>query len=181
MLTEIEFAGNEAVRSHELVDRALDGEVFLIRNALQQFDLMRGLVEASLEGVRRIAGDEAARRTEAEGSNHIHKWIPPEDIPALTEAVYATVRPLAPSFLRKFVQEAFPDAATLYYEQSPTSVFIFPMTLLPRTNPLSRPLANRMVRARSPRMDHTGIPGSIVRQMASTSGSQLVPCAKAMD
>jgi nitrite reductase/ring-hydroxylating ferredoxin subunit len=129
LLTEIELTGNEAVKSHGLVDRAIDGEVFLIRKALQQFDLMRGLVEASLEGVRRIAGDEVARRTEAEGFNHIHKWIPPEDIPALTEAVYATVRPLAPAFLRKFVQEAFPDAATLYYEESPNIRFHIPYDL----------------------------------------------------
>jgi nitrite reductase/ring-hydroxylating ferredoxin subunit len=129
MLTEIEFTEKGSVRSLRLVDRALQGEVFLIRNALQQFDLLRGLVEASLAGVRRIAGDAIARITEAEGFNHIHKWIPPEEIPALTEAVYATVRSLAPTFLRKFVQEVFPETATLYYEESPNIRFHIPYDL----------------------------------------------------
>jgi nitrite reductase/ring-hydroxylating ferredoxin subunit len=129
MLTEVEFTGSKSVRSLGLVDRTLNGEVFLIRKALQQFDLMRGIVGASLEGVRQIAGDEAAQRTETEGFNHIHNWIAPEDIPALTEAVYAMVRPLAPAFLRKFVQEVYSDAPTLYYEESPNIRFHIPYDL----------------------------------------------------
>ncbi|MCI0465558.1 MAG: phytanoyl-CoA dioxygenase family protein [Beijerinckiaceae bacterium] len=129
MLTEIKLTGKEDLGPLGLVDRALNGEVFLIRNALQQFDLMGGLVEASLEGVRRIAGDEAARRIEAEGFNHIHKRIPPEDIPAMTEAVYTAVRPVFPAFLRKFVHKAFPGATTLYYEESPNIRFHIPFDL----------------------------------------------------
>jgi nitrite reductase/ring-hydroxylating ferredoxin subunit len=47
----------------------------------------------------------------------------------LTDAVYATIRPLAPAFLGKFVQEVFPDAATLYYEESPNIRFHIPYDL----------------------------------------------------
>ncbi len=112
-----------------LVDRALEGEVFVIRRALQHFDLMKTLIDTSLEGVRKSAGEDAARRAEKDGFHRIHEWVSPTQIPALTEAVYDEVRPLAPAFLRKFVGEAFPDAETLYYEETPNVRFHIPYDL----------------------------------------------------
>lgn len=112
-----------------LVARALAGEVPVIRGALQHFDLLAPLVEASLKGVEASAGAEAARRAAADGFHRIHEWVPANDIPAMTEAVYDAVRPLAPAFLRRFCGAAFPDAARLYYEETPNVRFHIPYDL----------------------------------------------------
>lgn len=126
MVAELSF---DAGRQDRLVDRALGGEVIVLKGALQQFNLMTLLVEASLEGVRRSEGEAAARRAVADGFHRIHEWVAPSRIPAMTEAVYDAVRPLAPAFLRKFVGEAFPDAGMLYYEETPNVRFHIPYDL----------------------------------------------------
>lgn len=129
MVSEVSFDRSGADIPAGMVDRALRGEILVLRRSLQHFNLMKTLVDASLAGVRASVGEEAARRAEAEGFHRIHEWVSATDIPALTEAVYDAVRPLAPAFLRKFVGEAFPGADTLYYEETPNVRFHIPFDL----------------------------------------------------
>lgn len=128
MATEIHF-GDDTNADARLVDRALNGEVFVIRGANDRFQLFSALIAAGLDGIRKSVGDAAARRAEAEGFEHIHEWVAPADIPAMTDAVYDAVKPLAPAFLKTFVKQAFPDAKTLYYEETPNVRFHIPYDL----------------------------------------------------
>ena len=128
MLRELDFGAGVAAPA-DLVPRTLAGDVYVIRHALQRFDLFDTLVDASLKGVAASAGSEAARRAAAEGFENIHNSVAAADIPAMTDAVYDAVRPLAPAFLRKFVGEAFPGSETLYYEESPNVRFHIPYDL----------------------------------------------------
>ena len=114
MATEIQF-GDDRSTDADLVDRALNGEVLVIRGVSDRFQLFNTLIATSLDGIGKSAGKEVARRAETEGFQHIHEWVAPADIPAMTDAVYDAVKPLAPGFLKAFVQQAFPEAKTLYY------------------------------------------------------------------
>ncbi|MEZ5895325.1 MAG: Rieske 2Fe-2S domain-containing protein [Parvularculaceae bacterium] len=129
MFTEFRFSDASAKDTSDVIDRALKGEVFVIRDALQHFGLLQPLIDAAYEGVRKSVGADAATRAKTDGFNHIHKWVEPTKIPAMTEAVYDEVRPLAPAFLRKFVGQAFPGADTLYYEETPNVRFHIPYDL----------------------------------------------------
>lgn len=128
MATEIQIGGDRNTDA-DLVDRALNGAVFVIRGAFDRFHLFETLITASLDGIRKSVGKEAAQRAEKEGFEHIHEWVAPADIPAMTDAVYDAVKPLAPGFLKAFVQQAFPAAETLYYEETPNVRFHIPYDL----------------------------------------------------
>ena len=109
-----------------LIDRTLRGDVFVLRRALQAYDLYDALHRAGLRGVEQCLGKDAARRVETDGWHRIHEWVPADRIPALTDAVYAEAAPIAPSFLQRFVGSAFPDAPGLYYERTPNIRFHIP-------------------------------------------------------
>lgn len=128
MATEIQF-GDDRSANADLVDRALNGEVFIIRGAADRFPLFNTLITTSLDGIGESAGEEVARRAETEGFEHIHEWVAPADIPAMTDAVYDAVKPLAPGFLKEFVRQAFSEARTLYYEETPNVRFHIPYDL----------------------------------------------------
>lgn len=126
---DIRFDQGAARDRNGLAARVLGGEVFVVRGALQAFGLMDMMVEASLRGITKSVGAEAAARAQREGFNHIHEWVSPGDIPKMTDAVYDEVEPLAPEFLRRFMGGAFPDVTSFYYEQKPNVRFHIPYDL----------------------------------------------------
>lgn len=126
---DMRFDRGEGLERRGLAARVLKGEVFVVREALQAFGLMDMMVEASLRGIARSAGPEAAERAAREGFNRIHEWVAPGDIPKMTDAVYDEVEPLAPEFLRRFMAGAFPDVTSFYYEQKPNVRFHIPYDL----------------------------------------------------
>ena len=128
MATEIQL-GDDTNPDTDLVDRALNGEVFVIRGVYNRFQLFKTLITASLDAIGKSVGEEVARRAETDGFERIHEWVAPADIPAMTDAVYDSVKPLAPGFLTAFVQQAFPEAKTLYYEETPNVRFHIPYDL----------------------------------------------------
>ena len=128
MVTEIQF-GTDTGSAKDLVDRTLKGEVIVIRGVKDGFPGFQKLIDAGLAGIRRSAGDDIAARAGKEGFQHIHDWVEAGDIPALTDAVYDAVKPLAPKFLKTFVKEAFPGAGALYYEATPNVRFHIPYDL----------------------------------------------------
>lgn len=143
MVHELRFDDADAPPRQGLVERILSGEVFVARGALQHFGLFDMLFNASLEGVRRRVGDEAARLAAEKGFERIHEWVSPADIPAMTDAVYAAVAPVAAPFLRRFVKGVFPEASTLYYEETPNVRFHIPYDLAIAHNRAYRDFAKR--------------------------------------
>ncbi len=129
MIHDLRFDSGEGLNREGLIDRVLAGEVFVFRDALQHFGLFELIKKASLDGIRASLGEEAARRAEEEGFEHIHEWTDVADIPTLTDAVYDTVRPTALDVLQKFVSGAFPDAEILHYEETPNVRFHIPYDL----------------------------------------------------
>ncbi|GGY44474.1 Rieske 2Fe-2S domain-containing protein [Parvularcula lutaonensis] len=110
-------------------DGALQGTVYVLRNGLGAFGLLDPLIEASLRGIRKSAGDEVADNCVREGFEQIHKWVSPGHIPEVAEAVYREIQPLAPSILTSYIRQAFPDKEHLYYEEVPNVRFHIPYDL----------------------------------------------------
>ena len=118
---------DEAFENREGIEaRILNGEVVVMREALQTFDCMTMLDDAACIGIEKSQGKAAAERARRDGFHRIHEWVTAEDIPAMTDAVYDEVRPLAAEFLRKFVPGMFPGVNSYYYEQTPNVRFHIP-------------------------------------------------------
>lgn len=109
-----------------LAQRILDGEVFVLRRGLQQLGLYETLVEASLAGIRATAGEDTAGKVREAGFDRIHEWVNPGDLPALTDAVYGVMTPMAHDVLGTLVPRVFPDGGSYYYERSPNVRFHIP-------------------------------------------------------
>lgn len=126
---DLRFDQGEGLNRNGLTDRIIAGEVFVFREALQQFDLLKLWTDAALRGITKSVGQEVADRAVAEGFNHIHEWVDPVDVPRMTDAVYAEIEPLASQFLNTFMKGAFPDVDTYYYEETPNVRFHIPYDL----------------------------------------------------
>lgn len=126
---DLRFDEGEGLNRQGLSRRIVDGEVFVFREALQHFNLMEMWTNAALRGITKSVGKDAADRAVAEGFNHIHEWVDPGDIPAMTDAVYDEIAPLAAQFLDTFMGGAFPDVNGYYYEETPNVRFHIPYDL----------------------------------------------------
>jgi len=112
-----------------LSGRILDGEVFIMRQGLQQLGLFDDLVEWSLEGIRQSAGTEVAANAGRLGFDRIHEWIDPAALPGMTDAVYQSVAKRVRVILEEFVREVFPEEKRYYYEKNPNVRFHIPYEL----------------------------------------------------
>lgn len=126
---DLRFDEGEGTNRAGLADRILAGEVFVFREALQHFDLMEMWTQASLRGITNSVGKEVADNCVAKGFQHIHEWVDAQDVPAMTDAVYDEIRPLAQTFLDRFMGGAFPGVDGYYYEETPNVRFHIPYDL----------------------------------------------------
>lgn len=126
MYHDYTFDSEEGKRRDGLAERILKGEVFVVRNALQHFDLMGMWQEAALRGVAKSVGQEAADRARRDGFHRIHEWVSAGDIPRMTDAVYDEIEPTAQAFLDRFMAGAFPGITRFYYERTPNVRFHIP-------------------------------------------------------
>ncbi len=126
---DLKFDQGEGASRDGLANRVLNGEVFVFREALQTFDLYDMWYDASLRGIERSVGKEAAERSARDGFHRIHEWVAPKDIPAMTDAVYAEIEPLTHEFLARFMGGAFPGVTNFYYERTPNVRFHIPYDL----------------------------------------------------
>jgi nitrite reductase/ring-hydroxylating ferredoxin subunit len=129
MVTELSYAADGRSARMGVIDRVLSGEVFVARQELQSFGLVDALVEASLAGIAKSMGVEAAERIRKIGFERTHEVVAAADIPKMTNAVYEEMLPLAPRFLQEYVPQAFPDAGPLYFERYPNVRFHIPYDL----------------------------------------------------
>lgn len=109
-----------------MVDRILNGEVFVMRGCLQQLGLYELLNEASLVGIRKAAGNDVADRVRDRGFAKIHEFVDPAAIPAVTDAVYDAVTAVRDRFLAEFVPRVFPEKGSYYFEKSANVRFHIP-------------------------------------------------------
>jgi nitrite reductase/ring-hydroxylating ferredoxin subunit len=126
---DLRFDRGDGKNRQGLAERVLRGEVFVFREALQAFDLFEMWNEATLRGIAKSVGTEAADRAARDGYHRIHEWVSATDIPPMTDAVYDEVEPLADRFLDRFMKGAFPNVTTYYYERSPNVRFHIPYDL----------------------------------------------------
>ena len=126
---DLRFDQGEGAAREGLSDRILKGEVFVFREALQAFGLYDMWRDASLRGIEKSVGKEAAERARRDGFHRIHEWVAAKDVPAMTDAVYAEIEPLTHEFLDRFMHGAFPGITDFYYERTPNVRFHIPYDL----------------------------------------------------
>lgn len=126
---DLRFDQGEGTDRNGLADRILKGEVFVFREALQAFGLNDMWRQASLRGIEKSVGKDAAERADRDGFHRIHEWVAAEDIPGMTDAVYAEIEPSAHEFLDCFMHGAFPGISSFYFERTPNVRFHIPYDL----------------------------------------------------
>lgn len=114
---------------NDLAATVLNGDVVVLRGGLPTLGLLEPLAQASLTGIEHGAGREAAQAVARRGFDRVHEVVEPQDIPAITDAVYATVTRLAPRFLEDLVPRVFPEKDGYYFEGSPNVRFHIPYDL----------------------------------------------------
>jgi nitrite reductase/ring-hydroxylating ferredoxin subunit len=117
---------SEIDRVKGLAARILNGEVVVLRGALQQAGLYDPLVQASLDGIRAVVGPDRANAIRDNGFDRIHETVSPGEIPAVTDAVYERVTDRAHDHLKRLLPRVFSDADAYYYERSPNVRFHIP-------------------------------------------------------
>ena len=113
----------------DLAQRVLAGEVYVARGGLQSLGVMDRMVAASLKGIARSVGQDAADDASREGFQHIHHRVAPGDVPKMTDAVYEEITPIAPELLRTIMQGMFPGIRNFYFEEKPNVRFHIPYDL----------------------------------------------------
>lgn len=140
-----------------LVQRILEGEVVVLRGGLQRLGLYETLVNASLAGIRKVVGEDVAKKVEAAGFERIHEWVRPEDIPAITDAAYREITAIAHLVLGRLIPDLFPDGGAYYFERSPNVRFHIPFDLAARQrrefDKFARKMGDGKITAHGPHRD----------------------------
>lgn len=110
----------------DLAARALSGEALIVRGCVNRAGLIEEIRAASLEGIRHIAGSEAADWIEHEGFQAIHQRVSTGQIPALTNRIYEIVTHQAADWLTRLVPELFGVRTPFYFEREPNVRFHLP-------------------------------------------------------
>lgn len=126
-VTTVIPANNEEKKG--LAERVLSGEIIIMRDCANRAGLIEEIRAASLEGIGRVAGREAADLIEREGFEKTHLWVEAEQIPMLTDRVYEIVARKAAGWLKRLVPEVFGERTPFYFEREPNVRFLLPYGL----------------------------------------------------
>jgi len=118
--------GAEGAEGADLAARVLAGEIRTIRGGLQRAGVFDELRSALLRGIERATDASVASRARGEGLDRIHRWVGAEAIPAITDAAYREVTPIASRLVARLVETLLPEAGTFYYEREPNVRFHIP-------------------------------------------------------
>jgi len=110
----------------DLVERIRSGEIFVARGCLQRAGIFDAMREASLEGVRRAAGADLARRVEEAGFECIHDLAGLPQIAEITDATYAIAALRCPEWSRAVARRVFGLRGSFYFERSPNVRYVIP-------------------------------------------------------
>lgn len=114
----------------DLAARILNGEVFIVRRVLQKADVYNDMLEATRKGLAKIVGEDSGKAVEAAGFERIHEHVSPQDIPAVTDAIYAEVTRRASPMLDRMVGFMFSGKSDFYFETDPNVRFHIPFNLM---------------------------------------------------
>ena len=112
-----------------LASRVLQGDVFIMRGALQSAGVMEQITEASFDAIQTTAGSAVVPLVKDAGFQHIHRFVDAKDIPKVTDAVYDSIRPIAHHILSKLTPLLFHGEKNLYFEETPNVRFHIPYGL----------------------------------------------------
>ncbi|MGB5706035.1 MAG: Rieske 2Fe-2S domain-containing protein [Arenicellales bacterium] len=110
----------------DLPERMLNGEIFVIRNCLQEIGQFDELVGMTYDGISDLFGNATSQRIREVGIEKIHKVLGAGDIPKLTEAIYEIAARRCFSFLRIFIDEVMMQSNRFYFERKANVRFHLP-------------------------------------------------------
>lgn len=109
----------------DLAARLLGGEVMVARNWLARSGVFDEMMEDSIAAIRGHLGDELTDAILAIGIERIHEIVPPEKIPAMTDAIYYAIQAKAPYYLSRLMPDLFGNR-DYYFETAPNVRFHIP-------------------------------------------------------
>ncbi len=116
----------QGIPQNDLAARILSGEVAVIRGCAQRVGLFEEIRAASLEGIARVAGKEVAQIIAREGFETMHQWVGAEQLPDLTDCIYAIVAKKTSGWLQRLVPQVFGAGTSFYFEREPNVRFLLP-------------------------------------------------------
>lgn len=122
----IESSTSDPVSAEDLTSRLFQGEVVVLRRRLQACEAFEPLAHASLAGIQEGLGAQVAKRVEQAGFERIHEVVAPEDLPALTKAVYERICVIAPRLLPRLARGVLGWERPFYFERRPNIRFHIP-------------------------------------------------------
>lgn len=128
----VSLEDTKPVSLSEIYERVMRGEIIVVSKCLQAIDYFSQLKEASLEGIRQVAGEEKAARVKEAGFEAIHKIIDVEELDSVYQSTYEVFRSLAPELSRRLVQQLFPSKKYFYFEEYPNVRFHVPYDVVIR-------------------------------------------------
>lgn len=109
-----------------LSERIMNGEVFLLKNGLNEAGLFDMLENATYSGISNRLGEDVANRVRDAGLEKIHTVVTAGDIPDLTDAVYDIMTARSRDFLKRFIREFMGASSEFYFERKPNVRFHIP-------------------------------------------------------
>ena len=113
----------------ELHSRILKGDVFIVRNCLEEIGLLNNLKAITNSGISELFGNDTTEKIRQVGIEKIHKILEPEKILELTEYTYTIARRECFGFLNSFVREIFQNCPRFYFERKANVRFHIPFDL----------------------------------------------------
>lgn len=113
-----------------LGQRILAGEVVVIRRGLQGAGILDAMLYATATGLRDTLGENVTRKIFDAGLEKIHEILKPDQIPTVTDAIYAEMSTRASGMLGSLMAFMFPTARGFYFEREPNVRFHIPFDLI---------------------------------------------------
>lgn len=125
----------ESIPFNEITKRLLQGEIIVVPQCLQTIGYFEKVRTATLAGISQATNDQKASQVAQKGFEKIHTVIDVDEITAVSDQSYKTIRPLAPQLAKALVKEIFQEKTHYYFEESPNVRFHIPYdsTLKKRT------------------------------------------------
>ena len=124
-----------------LVDKIIEGEVFVIRKGLQRLGLYDHIAETSLAGVRDGAGARAAEDIEREGFDAIHRFTNLEEIESVTDAIHKRAIDMAPEWVAEIAPGLLGIDDPYFFERGPNVRFHVPYDVMAEDEALMKRFA----------------------------------------
>ncbi len=110
----------------DLPERIQKGEIFVIRNCLQEIDQFDELVGMTYAGISDLFGSTTSQHIRDVGIEKIHKVLAAADIPKLTEVIYEIAARRCFNFLKILVDEVMMQSNRFYFERKANIRFHLP-------------------------------------------------------